>query len=255
MSIRLMTLVWDIHFPTQAQKLIALRLADYAADSGGSVWPSRETLAEKVGCNESTVKRTLKAFRECGLLQLIREGGSGPKDTNEWQLNVGLMCALAQKLCKIVGGSEALEIDGEWSIEAVDKKGVILPPLESTRGSSGELRGSSCPAKGVASDPQSTTNHQIDSSMRASAREKVKSDLRSEVGNRVAITITKTGDGPEWRAWIEWLIAKGMASAAEAAESAGKITAPSRWPKHDSPIPKISRLQASMANRIVGDAA
>lgn len=183
MSIRLMTLVWDIDFPTQAQKMIALRLSDYAADSGGSVYPARETIAKACGCDESTVKRTLKAFRECGLLQLVREGGNGPRDTNEWLLNVSLMKALAEGRASLVGGAKGLEIAGdEKVVEAVDSdenKGGTVPPLETVRGASGPVRGAWCPDKGGTSAPQSTMNHHLDSPL-ARAREGSIYDFGSE---------------------------------------------------------------------------
>ncbi len=82
MSIRVMSLVWEINFPTHSQKLIALKLADYASDHGASIFPAVSTLARHTGSDERTVQRVMKAFRDCGLIELVKEGGAGPNYLN-----------------------------------------------------------------------------------------------------------------------------------------------------------------------------
>lgn len=248
-----MTLVWDIEFPTQAQKLIALKLADYAADAGGSVFPSRETLAEKVGCGESTVKRTLKVFRDCGLLHLIREGGSGPKDTNEWSLNVAMLRALASGVCKLVGGSESVEIEGDVAAYEPPEmkgaiKGVILDPMLSTRGPSEPLRGPPVPPKGSASGPQSVTNHQIDSSLCAGARESVECAL-APPAQVVAVFIVREGE-LAWSSWLEAMTPEQRQDAIQA----GEIETSSRWASNGRvlKIPK-PKVLSEKSVRMMGD--
>lgn len=251
MSIRLMSVVWEITFPTQAQKLIALKLADYASDTGNSVYPSNESLAKRAGCDERTVQRTLKAFRECGILRLVRQGGGGPKDTNEWRLNVRLLVTLSTGKATIVGGSKDIEIQGDVAVDDMDD---TVSPIESTRVTPEPVRVTPVSAKGDTSVTQSVTNHQLDSSTRASAREGSKSNFESE-GSRVAITLTRDHDLSSWQAWVAWLQQRGRSDLAELAEAAGKITAPSRFPKADSPLPKIPQPKKSITNRITGDAA
>jgi len=250
MSIRLMTMVWDIELPTTAQKLILLRLADYAADSGGSVWPARETLAKACGCDESTIKRTLKAFRECGLLHLVREGGAGPKDTNEWLLNVELLIALSSGNLKLVGGSKVLEIEGHTEpVDNDENKGGTMPPILSTRGSFEHLRGSFGPSKGVTSAPQSTTkNHHIETPLRASAREGPNYDLKSEAGSVPAHTIRR-GDA-SWSNWLEVLSETDR----QHAEASGEIVATAKWASNGRLLHVPRSGLTDQSKRIAGDA-
>lgn len=161
MSIRLMTIVWDIAFPTQSQKLIALKLADYASDTGESVFPANESLARQAGCDERTVQRTIKAFRACGLLNLIREGGKGPKDTNEWALNVWLLSLLSKGDVKVVGGSQNVEIEG---LDTVDNKGDRMSPIDPLRVTPEALRVTPVSAKGDTGVTRSVSNHHKDPS-------------------------------------------------------------------------------------------
>lgn len=236
MSIRLMTVVWDIQFPTQAQKLIALKLADYASDSGNSVYPSNESLAKRAGCDERTVQRTLKAFRECGILSLVRQGGGGPKDTNEWRLNVRLLVTLSEGKASIVGGSQELEIQGDV---LVDDMGDSLSPLPSTRVTSEPLRVTPVSPKGDASVTQSVTNHQLEPSTRASAREGFKNDLKSEVGGKGILLLA--GD-PLWKSWLHHVSTYISSAAADAFEKEGAMVVYSRQPTTNAMKPKLAPL-------------
>lgn len=246
MSIRLMTLVWDIPFPTQAQKLIALKLADYAADTGGSVFPSAETLGDKAGCDERTVQRTLKAFRGCGLIHLKREGGKGPKDTNEWWLNVPMMAALAYGKATIVGTSTELEIDGE----IVQEKGDTVSPIDDARVTPVQKRVTPVSPKGDASVTQSVNNHQEPSLARERACDE---DARAKPAERwIAEFSIKAGESC-FGAWIAHLRAKGKDALADVAEVAGEMRVSSKWPKEGSPMPKVAR-PVKLAN-VTGEAA
>lgn len=160
MSKKIESMVWDITFPTQSQKLILLKLADYGNDEGASIYPARDTLAEKVGCSLATVKSALKAFRECGILTVLKEGGSGPRDTTHYGLNIELIKALSEGACTITGGSDRLEIDGYHPVEDKGPKfgqganqGANLPPN-----------------KGPAGWPQSVKNQKLEGA-RARARD------------------------------------------------------------------------------------
>lgn len=149
MSKRVESMVWDITFPTQSQKLILLKLADYGNDEGSSIYPARDTLAEKVGCSLATVKSALKAFRECGLLTVLKEGGNGPRDTTHYGLHVELIKALSEGIASITGSSETLQITLAQDAEIKGpnfgqgaNQGANLPPI-----------------KGPAGWPQSVKNH------------------------------------------------------------------------------------------------
>ena len=93
MSIRLMTLVWDVRWPTQNHLLVMLKLADHANDDGGKVWPAVATIAKQAQCSERTVQNVLKALRDCGLATVERNGGGSMPTV--YALNTDLLRALA----------------------------------------------------------------------------------------------------------------------------------------------------------------
>ena len=71
MSIKIMSMVWDVKELTPMQKLIVLKLADNA-DDGGVCWPSLETVAGACGCSSRTVMRAIDHFKVLGILSSTR---------------------------------------------------------------------------------------------------------------------------------------------------------------------------------------
>lgn len=237
MSIKLMSIVWDVPFPTSTQMLIALKLADYANDYGTSIFPANETLAHKARCSETTVKTTLKVLRDCGLLVLVKQGGSGPRSTNEWALNVAMLKSLASGICTIEGCSTVLEIAGDCP---VDNKGSNSDPLDQKRGQFDQLRGQPTGSKGSAHGPQSINNHQIDSPARECAQASDDLNLKGSGKAQPELRIT-SDDGAKWEAWLATMTPVDVARA----ELAGEIFTTARWPREGADllrIPKPARL-------------
>jgi len=67
MSVKMMSLVWEIKGLLPAQKLILLKIADNA-DDRGSCFPSREYIAKKCECSTRTVTRAISHFEKLGIL-------------------------------------------------------------------------------------------------------------------------------------------------------------------------------------------
>jgi len=67
MSIRLMSVVWDLDLPS-GEKLVLLSLADQANDEGRQCWPSVETIMRRSGQGERTVRRAIAVLEEKGHL-------------------------------------------------------------------------------------------------------------------------------------------------------------------------------------------
>jgi len=203
MSIGLMSLVWKIPFPTSTQMLIALKLADYANDDGTSIYPANSSLAKKARCSEDTVKRTMKAFRQCGIIHLIKEGGVGPKSTNVWVLNIGLIRDLADGVVQLKGASDGLEIEETPSTEDEEIKGCTkggtMHPLTELRGANALVRGAPARAKGGVGAPQPINNHHIDSS---GARARVRD---TSANAPTLVTIERAIDPDAWDAWESYL--------------------------------------------------
>lgn len=243
MSIRLMTFVWDIDFPTLAQKLVILRIADYSTDEGTSIFPSNATLARAAQCDERTVRRVTKALRGCGLLHLVREGGKGPQSTNHWWLNAPLLKALADEKCTLVGSSNELEIEGD---PPVDIKEDMLSSLDELSRTNDALRGTLKTDKVDTGVHQSTNNHHLETPTRARARKNSDFDL-GKVKARPSIEITKAD--PSWGAWISHLKTSNKPELAERAEDVGKLRSSARWPK-DGAIARIGAFDYTA--RMVG---
>lgn len=241
MSIKRMSEVWDVKFPTLAQKIVTLRIADYSSDEGHSIFPSNEALARAAQCDERTVQRVTKALRSCGLLHLIREGGQGPKSTNHWWLNVSLLKALADGKCQIVGSATELEIDGE---QPVEEKGDSVSPLEPGRVTNDPLRVTPVSSKGDTSVTQSINNHQIDPSTRERARE-------SEFSRSVRALETTPSD-PQWDAWMDHFTTTGRDDLAEAARRLGKVVADARWPTNAARV--LEPKAGDYTKRMTGEA-
>jgi hypothetical protein len=75
MSLPLQKLVWKLHLHP-SQKLVLVRLADYASDKDHRAYPSVSSLAEDTGLSERMVQRYLAASVDAGLI-VIEENGSG----------------------------------------------------------------------------------------------------------------------------------------------------------------------------------
>lgn len=247
-----MSLVWEVPFPTATQMLVCLKLADYANDLGGSIFPARGTLADKARCSDSTVKVTLKALRACGLLCLVRAGGNGPRDTNEWMLNVPLLKALSDGSATITGCSDTLEVDGfhsevpgaQDSENKGSEKGSKTDPLDTVRGQSGELRGQPTTRKGSVGNPQSTNNHHLDSS---GAPERASGKGARAPGAQANLSphqmITKADCPDEYAAWLEHYRKHGTKGQVKFFEDYGQVLAPTMWPPgHQSRSGKMAAV-------------
>lgn len=242
MSIRLMSLIWEIEFPTHAQKLVALKLADYAADNGSSIFPAVNTIAKHTGSDERTVQRVLKAFRGCGLLELVKEGGTGPKSTNQWMLNVPLLVALAYGECAITGSASELEIEGETKGDILSSKGDILSADDALRVTNSRLRVASTTSKGGSGATQSTNNHQLDSSTRERACAIESATAHRAEGESAALVVRTD---PTWKLWLNWLRSDGHHQAADALEAEGAMVVFAPRPHNGCRKPKLPPLQGS----------
>lgn len=257
MSIRLMTMIWDIKFPTQSQLLVALKLADHANDEGTHVWPSRARIADLTQCSESTVKHVLRAFREIGLLHVVEEGGKGPRDTTKYAFHMRLIQALEKGLCSINGDSEKLEI--EWLDKGVEfdpLKGAENPPLEIVRGQPSPVRGEPGDAKGGASYPQIITNHQKES---PGAGARAFADASASTAPRPASAIVVRAGEAAFANWIEHLHKLGRSRLADWARDEGALRVTKRFPSgEDLPLdnPRFEPEGLSdLTKRIIGEAA
>lgn len=242
MSIHLMSLVWEVEFATPTQKLIMLRLADYADDDGNSVFPSIERLARQVGASKRQTQYAVRAIEGCGLLTCLHKGGNGPKDTNRWQIDVDLIIKLAYQELKLNGGHDQLEV--------VENKGANIAPYVLRRVQSATLRVQSATDKGAMGCTQPFKDPSDRPLVPADAGAKENFDLSSsEVKSEESrpprpprpparTFVVKAGD-PAWKQWIEWYQANRPDRVGEVLAT-GRITVfNSRWPSDGCLAPRI----------------
>lgn len=105
-----MSMVFDRYPEGGGEYVLALALADHAHEDGSHIWPGVDSLAKKSRQSSRTVQRQLIAMQESGWLLLVREGGRGPKDPNEYKINPDW-----------IAGAD---------FESLRNKGDILSPLD-----------------------------------------------------------------------------------------------------------------------------
>ena len=99
MSVKIMSLVWEIKGLLPAQKLILLKIADNA-DDRGSCYPSREYIAKKCECSTRTVTRAISHFEKLGILSHKRRFNK----SNVYQFNTAKLSQTnAAKLSHLEG--------------------------------------------------------------------------------------------------------------------------------------------------------
>jgi hypothetical protein len=88
MAIRVMNAVWQSAL-SGSQKLVALALADWSDDEGGSIRPSVATVARKCSMSASQARRVVHELLEAGVLAIERNpDGGAPGTTRHYRMNV-----------------------------------------------------------------------------------------------------------------------------------------------------------------------
>lgn len=250
MSIHLMSLVWEVKFPTHVQKLVMLKLADHSSDDGESIFPAVGTLAYQIGCDERSVQRATKAIEGSGLIRKVHVGGKGSKDTNRYEIDVDLLIQLATHDLQLNGDSA--------SIQAVESEGGTLPPLAFRRVARVLKRVAPRRPEGGTMPPKPSLNHQEPSSLvpaDAGATENVV-ELKKKAWSeqrRHSTSFVITCRDPQWKRWVQWFQANRPDRVGELI-AAGRMTAfGSRWPDGDVTTPRIDSPQLSeQSKRMLG---
>jgi len=98
-----MSLVWDVAFPSLPAKMVALKLADCASDTGDSIFPSVQTIMRTTGCVQSTVRKWLVAMEHCELLVVTeRSTGGSARNTTRRRFNLELLKDLSEGRKRLV---------------------------------------------------------------------------------------------------------------------------------------------------------
>lgn len=121
MSICLMAAVWE-HFPCGgSQLLVMLRLADYANDLGGDIFPSIATIARNVRLTEKQARRVIHDLIDSNWLSVVGNANGGSHtQTRRYQMNV-------ERLTPPADGSRTPPVEG--SCEGLTPPTDGRPPL------------------------------------------------------------------------------------------------------------------------------
>jgi hypothetical protein len=139
MSIKLMTMVWDLDLPHD-QQLILLALADHADDDGYHCYPSVAYIGWKCGYSERAVQRILRKLETAELITVRRYRKGGRGHATEYRVQPW----------KGVKKPPFIR----------EEKGDELTPIEEERVSSMTQRMSSTPERVTHRPPQPSVNHQ-----------------------------------------------------------------------------------------------
>ena len=88
MSVKLMSLIYETKLGNATIKAVALKLADYANDAGGNIWPALDTVADHTEVSKSTVQRSIRDLLERGILEMESAGGKGAGNTTRYRYNL-----------------------------------------------------------------------------------------------------------------------------------------------------------------------
>jgi hypothetical protein len=177
---------------TCARKLVLLKLIDACEEDGTRIFPAISTIARAAQCSTRQVQRELQAFREVGLIRLVREGGKGPRSTNEYALDLDVL----QRL-----GKEG------WEAVSNGKGDTVSPLDEAEKGDTGDAeRVTPATAKGDSACHPTPPDPSLDPSI-----EREGADARADDQPEPApLEDRKKIETAFWRMVRQWPGQKGM---------------------------------------------
>ncbi|RWO29592.1 MAG: hypothetical protein EOS10_22365 [Mesorhizobium sp.] len=114
---------------TCARKLVLLKLIDACDDDGSRIFPAISTIARAAQCSTRQVQRELKAFLDIGLIRLVREGGKGPRSTNEYALDLDVLQLLGKGGWELVAGDRPAQ-EAVIAANGEANKGDTVSPFD-----------------------------------------------------------------------------------------------------------------------------
>lgn len=94
MSIKIMTMVFSVKVGSASRKLILLKLADNADDSG-RCWPSQKYLTEACEISERSLRNHLRKLEEDGFITAVPKYENGVRVGTEYTLNINALQEIA----------------------------------------------------------------------------------------------------------------------------------------------------------------
>jgi hypothetical protein len=236
-----MSLVWKVKFPSQTQKLLMLRMADFAHEDGTGIYPAIETVATEIGVSRRQVQYAVKALEECSLVKRVEGGGKGNRKTNVWQIENDLLVELALQEKALKGVHDRLEV--------VENTSANIAPRDLLRVQLIASRVQPTSQKGEAHCTQTLKNHPLDpSNACASARDGSRSSHAGKARPRIILT----PDDFQWDQWMSHFESLDRQDLRKAAFANGRIEVASKFPK-DGLQDLISVGPQSFTDRMLGE--
>ena len=232
MSVEIMSLVYHWTFGDPVTKAIALKLADWADETGGNIFPSIKTIARMTEYSERTVQGHIKKLMEAQVLRLQRRGGG--KATNLYQFTPDWKLK-AQTNRYTIQTAAATRQDHSTPAGAAGEG------CRSCGGTPAGAAGEGCRSCGGGVQELRGNHHLTVNEPRARERAKLHKHAFKrdhETGATAEHTI-RHGDAM-WTSNLDTLRKRGRPDLAEAAERTGQmITVASKWLTETGPLPRV----------------
>jgi hypothetical protein len=85
-------------------KVALVLLATFATDDGRQVFPAVKVIAAGVPCTRSQVQRLLATLKADGVLLEVARGGSGPRATTVYNINVDALRSMPDPRAEVAKG-------------------------------------------------------------------------------------------------------------------------------------------------------
>jgi hypothetical protein len=143
LSAKLTGAVWELDLP-RPEKFVALALADHGKDDGTCIYPSLGRIEWKTGYSRTQVRQIMQSLVKMRLLFLVRKGGSGRGDCDEYRMEVCNIVSLPDFRLRNKG-AETAPMPSASAVNTDDKvaKGTETAPIYKD----------GFPQKGAESDP------------------------------------------------------------------------------------------------------
>lgn len=145
MSASLLGAAMKAKLGSRTRKLVLIKLVDCCHEDGTHIYPALATVAEDAECSIATARRTLKEFVAVGLLRKVRDGGSGRRSTNHYEMDVELLFRLRRP--EFWPALEAAALHQPLP-DNDDDEGVDEAPRHAPDAGMAENYGPSCETKG-----------------------------------------------------------------------------------------------------------
>lgn len=227
-------LCYEVKFGCPTTKAVAVALADHAWQDGTKAFPSIKLLSEKCEVSPRTVQRALRRLEDMGVLQVVRTGGSGPRDTREWRFDLHLL--------RTVAATESKQLIHN------DKGDTVSPLEDELRVTPVTPKGDTGDAKGDTGVTRTFTNRQepriapLPPSPASPPQSGQFENLNFEGKGSPHVSLRITPCDVGWSQWIDHIEAKWGERKRDEAIAAGELHASTRWPKDETPMPRVGRL-------------